>query len=137
MPTPPPAHPRPAVSSDNEVPLWILALGASGIVVGLATYGYKIMSALGVKLATITPSRGYAIELATSTVIILGSVQGIPLSTTHCQVGATVGVALLEGRKGVNKDVLVRTLFGWVATLVVVGASTAFLALQALRAPCI
>ena len=115
---------------------WILALGGLGIGVGLLLYGYKIMRAIGVKLAVITPSRGFAIELGAAIVIIIGSYLGLPLSTTHCQVGATTGVALLEGGKGINKWVLMKTVIGWVITLVVVGISTGFLVSQAVFAPC-
>jgi len=105
---------------------WILAIGGCGIVVGLALYGYKIVRAIGVKLAKITPTRGSCIELGSALVIITGSKLGIPLSTTHCQVGATVGVALLEGKKGegINCTVFLKTLAGWVLTLVIVGAFT-------------
>jgi sodium-dependent phosphate transporter len=71
---------------------WILVIGGLGIVVGLSTYGYKIITALGVNLVTVTPSRGYCIELGAAFVVMFGTTQGWPLSTTHCQVGATVGV---------------------------------------------
>ena len=114
---------------------WILALGGAFIGVGLLLYGYKIIRAIGVKLAVITPSRGYAIELGAAIVIIMGSYLGLPLSTTHCQVGATTGVALLEGAGGVNKWVLFKTVVGWVITLVVVGFSTGLLVAQGIHAP--
>ena len=114
---------------------WILSLGAVGIVVGLATYGYKILEALGTKMAKLTPSRGICIELGAASVIILGSRLGWPLSTTHCQVGATVGVALFEGIGGVNWKLLSKTIAGWVLTLVVVGSTTAFLFAQGAYAP--
>lgn len=65
---------------------WILALGGLGIVAGLMLYGYKIICAIGVKIAKITPSRGFAIELGAAMMIIIGSRLEIPLSTTHCQV---------------------------------------------------
>eukprot|EP00965_Chrysotila_dentata_P256659 6212620-Pleurochrysis_carterae.AAC.2 len=93
------------------------------------------MTALGVKLAVITPSRGFAIELGAAMIIILGSYIGLPLSTTHCQVGATTGVALLEGRKGVNYIVLLKTVIGWVITLIVVGISAGLLIAQGMYAP--
>jgi len=105
----------------------VLLLGGVGIAAGLLLYGYKIMSALGVKLAKITPSRGFSIELGAAMIVIIGSRLGWPLSTTHCQVGATTGVALLEGTGGVNKRVLLKTIIGWVITLIVVGATTALL----------
>lgn len=106
---------------------WILAIGGAGIVVGLATYGYKIMTAMGVKLAAVTPSRGYCIELGAAFIIIYGTAQGWPLSTTHCQVGATVAVGLFEGAAGVNKMLLLRTAFGWIITIVVAGTLAALL----------
>lgn len=104
---------------------WILAFGGVGIVIGLAVYGYKIIQVLGTDMAKITPSRGFAIELGAVAVIIMGSRLGIPLSTTHCQVGATCGVAHAEGRKGVNYKTLGIVIFGWVATLVVAGCTSA------------
>merc|ERR1719198_756751 len=91
--------------------------------------------ALGVKLAVITPPRGVSIELGSAVVIIFGSYLGLPLSTTHCQVGATTGVALLEGSAGVNKWVLGKTVVGWVITLVVVGVTTGILLAQGINSP--
>ena len=65
----------------------------------------------------------------------IGSYLGLPLSTTHCQVGATTGVALLEGKKGINFFVLGKTAIGWVITLIVVGMSTGLLVAQGLHSP--
>jgi len=110
---------------DNKY--WILGLGGIGIGVGLLLYGYQILRAIGVKLAVITPSRGFCIEMGSSLVVIVGSHLGWPLSTTHCQVGATAGVALLEGTKGFNKWVLAKTAFGWVFTCFFVGFLSAVL----------
>merc|ERR1719182_54125 len=104
---------------DNKY--WICGMGGIGIGVGLCLYGSQILRAIGVKLAVITPSRGFCIEMGSSSVVILGAYYGLPLSTTHCQVGATVGVALLEGFSGFNKMVLFKTAFGWVFTCVFVG----------------
>lgn len=90
------------------------------------------------KLCKITPSRGVAIELASTMVIIAGSRLEIPLSTTHCQVGATVGVAALEdikNLKGINWVIVGRTIVGWGLTLVVVGSTTAILTAQGTYAP--
>ena len=100
---------------------WILGFGGLGIVIGLAIYGYKIIQVLGNEMAKVTPSRGFAIELGAVAVIIMGTRLGIPLSTTHCQVGATCGVAHVEGRDGVNYRTLLVVIFGWIATLVVAG----------------
>ena len=117
---------------------WILAMGGFGISLGLAVYGYKIIKAIGIKLCKITPSRGIAIELASALTIITGSRLEIPLSTTHCQVGATVGVAYLEDIKkcsGINSTILYKTLFGWIITLLIVSSSTGLLVSQGAYAP--
>ena len=92
----------------------ILALGGVGIILGLSTYGYKIMNAMGTKLTAITPVRGSCIELGAAMVVIYGSGQGWPLSTTHCQIGATVAVGLFEGTSGVNWKLFAKTCFGWI-----------------------
>jgi len=110
-----------------DVPKWILAFGGIGIVVGLGTYGYNIMRAIGVKLIAVTPSRGFAIELGAAVVIAVGSYYGLPLSTTHCQVGAEIGVGLLEGHLGVNWPLFARIFGGWVMTIIVVGLMSGLL----------
>jgi len=119
----------------SSVPEWILVIGGAGIVAGLATYGYNIMRAIGVKLVKMSASRGFAIELGAATVIVIGSRYGIPLSTTHCQVGATVGVGLMEGKKGVNAMLLLKVIVGWIITLVVVGFTAAGFFAQGVYAP--
>jgi len=116
-------HEAASVDSTVEVPLWILLLGGVGIAVGLLTYGYNVILTMGLKLTKITPSRGFSISMAASIVVIIGTNLGIPLSTTHCQVGATVGVGVCEigGRKsvakGVNWKMMAKVGAMWVATL--------------------
>eukprot|EP00038_Savillea_parva_P006518 m.164301 g.164301 ORF g.164301 m.164301 type:complete len:572 (+) comp12403_c0_seq1:156-1871(+) len=122
------------VDTDDDA-YWILAMGGVGMGIGLFAYGYKIIRAIGVKLAKVTPSRGFSIELAAAMVIILGSYLGIPLSTTHCQVGATAGVGLLEGKAGINKRTLLITIAGWILTLIVAGLGAGLLTAQGVYAP--
>tara|TARA_Y100000816_G_C26090676_1_gene576324 strand:+ start:666 stop:2117 length:1452 start_codon:yes stop_codon:yes gene_type:complete len=117
---------------------WILGMGGIGIATGLFVYGYKITRAIGEKLCKITPSRGVAIELSSAIVVITGSRLKIPLSTTHCQVGATTGVGFLENPKtcsGINSKICSKTMFGWLITCIVVGITSAILAGQGLYAP--
>ena len=113
------------------LPVWILVWGGAGIVVGLAVYGHKVVRALGVKLIKITPARGACIELATALVVVIGSILGLPLSTTHTVVGASLGVGLLEGglqcTKTINQKLMFKTFFAWMITLVVAGLTSALL----------
>jgi len=109
---------------------WILGMGGIGIAVGLFVYGYKITRAIGDKLCKITPSRGVAIELSSALVIITGSRLKIPLSTTHCQIGSTIGIGIFENNKkcsGINCNIFGKTIFGWLITCVVVGLTSAIL----------
>ena len=98
----------------------ILGFGGAGICVGLLLYGSQILRALGVKLAVITPARGFCIEMGAASIVILGSYYGIPLSTTHCIVGSTCGVGMLEGAGGINWWVIGKTCIGWAITCVFV-----------------
>lgn len=126
------------LSKKVDVETWVLAVGGAGIVVGLATYGYKMISALGVKLTKITPSRGFAIELGAAFIIVIGSILAIPLSTTHCQVGATCGVAMCDGwRNAINWKLIGKVIAGWVLTLVIVGTTAGAIFSFATYAPSI
>ena len=126
-----------SIESKAEVPWWILFIGAIGMTIGLATYGYKIMQCLGVRMGAMSSTRGYCIELSSALVVILASYYGFPASTTHAQVGATVGVGLCELGRGsestlkwtqvINWKLLAQVFLGWILTLVVAGATCAAL----------
>jgi PiT family inorganic phosphate transporter len=104
---------------EGKAPLepWMLAVGGFGIVVGLATYGYKVMETIGRKITELTPSRGFAAELAAATTIVLASRLGIPVSTTHTLVGSVLGVGLARGIGALDLGVVGRILISWLATL--------------------
>ncbi len=105
------------VSQKSALPLWILALGGLGIVIGLMTYGKKVMATIGTQITELTPSRGFAATLAAATTVVLASGTGLPISTTHTLVGAVLGVGLARGIAALNLNV-VRTIFiSWVVTL--------------------
>ncbi|EFJ45522.1 hypothetical protein VOLCADRAFT_105976 [Volvox carteri f. nagariensis] len=125
------------VDYDSTVPLWVLVIGGAGIVVGLATYGYNIIRAIGVRLSAVTPSRGFCIELSTALVVVLASKYGLPISTTHCQVGATAGMGLLEGSAGLNWSLAAQFFAGWVVTLLLTALMSAALFAAGAYAPSI
>jgi len=99
------------------VPSWVLLLGALGIVVGLATYGYKVMATIGKKITELTPSRGFAAEMAAAGTVMGASALGLPISTTHTLVGAVLGVGLARGIGALNLGVVGSIFASWVVTL--------------------
>ena len=105
------------VATKAPVEPWMLAIGGFGIVLGLATWGYKVMETVGKKITELTPSRGFAAELAAATTIVLASRLGIPVSTTHTLVGAVLGVGLARGIGAIDLRVVGSILVSWVATL--------------------
>lgn len=126
------------VSSSAPTPKWMLALGGAGIVIGLWTYGYNVIRSLGGQLCKLTPSRGYCAELATALTVSFASVYGIPISTTHCIVGAEVGIGVMENLKtGVNWKLFAKTFMAWVFTLIITGLISAAVFAQGIYAPSI
>ncbi|KCV72451.1 hypothetical protein H696_00043 [Fonticula alba] len=112
-------------AGDYAPPVWILVMGGIGIVAGLALYGYKLIIAIGTNLIKMTPSRGFAIELATAATVVMASMIGIPISSTHCQVGATVAVGACEGKSGFNLKLFTKTFSAWIITIFFAGAVSA------------
>lgn len=105
------------VAQKASVSPYILLIGAVGIVIGLATYGFRVMATVGRRITELTPSRGFAAELAAATTVVLASGTGLPISTTHTLVGAVLGVGLARGISALNLGVI-RTIFmSWVITL--------------------
>lgn len=110
-----------SVQMKVHVPMWVLMLGGGGIVVGLAMYGYRVMTTVGTKITVITPSRGLAADIAAMTVVLACSRLKLPISTTHTLVGAILGVAFARGLGAVNKRVT-RNIFGsWLITVPAAG----------------
>lgn len=105
----------------------ILAAGGAGIAFGVSVMGWRMIRMLGLKMCKVTPSRGFAIELGAAAVLILGSYRGIPLSSTHCQIGATIGVALLDGWAGLNMRTVWVSAFGLVSTMLVASLTAGLL----------
>ena len=106
-----------AITGQTSVPGWILLLGAAGIVVGLATYGYRVMATVGSHITELTPSRGFAAELSAASVVVVASGTGMPVSTTQTLVGGVLGVGLARGIGALNLRVIGAIFTSWLITL--------------------
>jgi PiT family inorganic phosphate transporter len=105
------------VGAQAALPIWVLLIGGIGIVVGLATFGRHVIATVGKKITQLTPSRGFAAELAAATTIVIASGTGIPVSTTHTLVGAVLGVGLARGIDAIDLRVVGRIFVSWVVTI--------------------
>jgi len=115
------------------VPMWVLALGGAGIVVGLGTWGYRVIETIGKKITSITPSRGFSAEFATATTVLVCSKLGLPVSTSHTLVGSVIGVGLARGMAALNLGVIRSIVNSWIITIPATAAVTVliFLVLKA------
>jgi PiT family inorganic phosphate transporter len=104
----------------------MLVVGGVGIVIGLATWGYRVMETVGRKITELTPSRAFAAQLAAALTIVLASRLGIPVSTTHILVGSVLGVGIARGIGALDLRVVGRIVVSWVATLPVAAGLSIF-----------
>ena len=105
------------VAQKSSLPLWVLVVGAIGIVAGLATYGFRVMAVIGERITELTPSRGFAATLAAAATVVVASGTGLPISTTHTLVGAVLGVGIARGIAAINMRVARNIFMSWIVTL--------------------
>ncbi|KLV02209.1 phosphate permease [Photobacterium aquae] len=105
------------LAAETTIAWWILPLGGIGIVIGLATMGHKVMATVGTGITELTPSRGFAAQLATASTVVLASGTGLPISTTQTLVGGVIGVAFARGIAALNLGVVRNIVASWVITL--------------------
>lgn len=106
-----------AVHVKASVPLWALALGGFGIVVGLATWGWRVIDTVGKRITELTPTRGFCAEFGAAVTILVASVFGLPISTTHTLVGAVLGVGLARGIGALNLTTMRDIVASWIVTI--------------------
>lgn len=105
------------IAKKSTLVWWILPLGGLGIVAGLALFGRRVMATIGQGITHLTPSRGFAAELAAATTVVLASSTGLPISTTQTLVGAVLGVGMARGIAALNLGVIRNIVISWVVTL--------------------
>ncbi|THW39515.1 sodium/phosphate symporter [Aureobasidium pullulans] len=111
-----------AAKSKATVPVWQLAVLSATISLGLITYGYNIMKVMGNKITYHSPSRGCSMEMGAAITVLIFSQYSLPVSTSMCITGATVGVGLCNGTfKAVNFQRVGLLVFSWIMTIPVAG----------------
>ena len=114
------------VAQKADLPLWVLLAGGTGIVVGLATLGYKVMQTIGANITPLTPTRGFCATLAAAATVVVASRTGLPVSTTHVIVGAVIGVGLTRGIGAIDLRVIGAIVLSWLVTLPIGAVLAAF-----------
>jgi inorganic phosphate transporter, PiT family len=120
------------IPETTSVPLWVLGIGGVGIIVGLATWGWRVMLTVGKRITELTPSRGFCAEFAAAVTILIASVYKLPISTTHTLVGAVLGVGLARGIGALNLNTVRDIIVSWIITIPA-GAGLAILFFYGLR----
>lgn len=100
-----------------EIPKYILFIGGLGIALGVLLYGYKVMETIGHNITELNNTRGFSVDFGTATTVLLSSIFGFPISTTHTVVGAVTGVGLARGIEVVNFGVLKEIIISWFITV--------------------
>ncbi|KAL0961175.1 hypothetical protein HGRIS_006148 [Hohenbuehelia grisea] len=124
------------LSSKAPVPIWVLVFGGAAIVIGLWTYGYNIMRMLGNRLTLHSPSRGFSMEFGAALTVVMATRLALPVSTTQCITGATVGVGFCTGTwRAINWRMIAWIYLGWLITLPCTGIISGCLMGLVLNAP--
>jgi PiT family inorganic phosphate transporter len=84
------------ISSKAGIPLWVMAVGALGIALGLALYGPKLIKTVGSEITELDQIRAFSVAMAASITVIIASQLGLPVSSTHITVGGIFGVGFLR-----------------------------------------
>ena len=124
------------VNTRSPTPVWFLIIAGLLLGLGFWVMGYHIIRALGNKITQMSPTRGFSVELGAAITVLLASRLALPVSTTQCLTGATMGVALMNYDLGaVNWRQLCYIFLGWVLTLPCAGLVGGLFCLVALNTP--
>ena len=106
-----------SVGATVPVPVFLLLFGGIGIACGIAMAGHRVMETMGKKITTLSNTRGFCVEFATATTVLVASKMGLPVSTTHAAVGGVLGVGLARGVEAVNFGIIYKIMLYWILTV--------------------
>jgi PiT family inorganic phosphate transporter len=105
------------IGAKVPVPIFLLIFGGVGIALGIGMAGKRVMETIGTKITTLTNTRGFSVDFAAATTVLLASKMGLPVSTTHAAVGGVLGVGLARGFEAVNFRIIFQIMIYWVLTV--------------------
>ena len=116
------------------IPTELLALGGIGIAFGCMTWGRRVMKTVGGRITSLTNTRGFSVDFAAATTVLVASKLGLPISTSHTVVGAVIGVGLARGLEAIDLSVIKKIVVSWLLTVPIAAATSAviFICLRAI-----
>jgi len=106
-----------SVGGKVPVPVFLLFFGGIGIACGIAMAGHRVMETMGEKITTLSNTRGFSVEFAAATTVLVASKMGLPVSTTHAAVGGVLGVGFARGMEAVNFSIVFKIMVYWILTV--------------------
>ena len=106
-----------SVGAHVPVPAFLLLFGGIGIACGISMAGYRVMDTIGTKITSLTNTRGFSVDFAAASTVLLASKLGLPVSTTHAAVGGVLGVGLAGGIEAVNFRIVFQIMLYWILTV--------------------